>query len=138
MKQKGFTLTELFIVLFIIGLGWFTLLPRLDLTDKTSDPMHQINVLLESAGKTAVQNNVRQQIFLSPGRDFVEWNDKKYYLPAILSRAKINGRPVTRNAEPFNIYPTGHMDELFLILAGGEEIRSRPLLGKIETRTARH
>ncbi len=133
MNKNGLTLTELLIVLLIIGMGWFTLLPRLDLTQETNDPLHQINTLLESAARTAQKTHSRQGIILFPGRDFFEWNDRKAQLPDVLSRAEINGKPMSGTRELFFIYPTGHMDELFFVLSNGSKFRSRPLLGRIET-----
>ena len=131
MNQKGLTLTELLIVLFIIGLGWFTLLPRLDMTRESNDPMHYVNILLQTAGEKAISTNTRQQIFLIPGRDFLEWNNQRHDLSGTLSRAVINGKPVTRTRQAFNVYPTGHMDELFLVLSSGEGFRSSPLALRI-------
>jgi len=45
-NTAGLTLVELLIVLFIVGLGWFTLLPRLDPTrpSGSSAPLHEMNV----------------------------------------------------------------------------------------------
>lgn len=131
MKTTGFTLIELLMVLFIVGLGWFALLPRLDLTRKHTSTAEQINLFLESARQTAVSTSTRQQILLIPGRSFLEWNDHKQDLPAVLTRARINSKPVTGTDESFNIYPAGHMDELSFVLSNGQKFQSRPLLGKI-------
>ncbi|MFN2267155.1 MAG: Tfp pilus assembly protein FimT/FimU [Desulfonatronovibrio sp.] len=131
MKTPGFTLIELLIVLFIVGLGWFSLLPKLDLTQKHVSTVEQINLLLESARQAAVNTNAHQRILLIPGQNFIEWNDQKQDLSAVLTSAMINSKPLTGSAEAFNIYPAGHMDELSFILSNGKKFKSSPLLAKI-------
>ncbi len=132
MKEKGLTLAELLIVLLIIGLGWFTLLPRLDLSVSGSqDNISNINTLLAQAGEKAAATGTFQKIYLIPGLNYVEWKQRRFELPSPLSSGEINGQRATREKFAFVVYPSGHMDELNLFLANGKQLRSIPLLREI-------
>jgi len=132
LKQNGLTLAELLIVLLIIGLGWFSLLPRLDLVGSgDQDNIKNINTLLTLAGEKAREINTFQSIFLIPGQNYLEWEQRRYELPATLSSAEINGHRTTGQKSAFTVYPAGHMDELNIFLVNGKQLRSRPLLREI-------
>ncbi len=130
MRERGHTLVELLLVLFIVGLGWFTLLPRLDPSSREGE-LDTINTMLHRAGKRAVDTYAVQRVRLFPGRDYLEWEQDRFPLPAVLSGGEINGRRMTGQESSFALYPSGHMDEVNLLLTSGERLRSRPLMREI-------
>lgn len=128
MRAAGLTLIELLLVLCIIGLGWFTLVPRLDMSDPSKrDGLDQVNALLFQAGQEAIRSHARQKVSLNLGHAQMHWKDQKAALPAQVSRVEINGRQVSGTNPAFTVYPTGHMDELLLRLRGGKQLHSLPL-----------
>ncbi|WP_291319819.1 prepilin-type N-terminal cleavage/methylation domain-containing protein [Desulfonatronospira sp.] len=136
MNPQGFTLIELLIVLLIVGLGWFTLLPRLDMSDSSrQDSLYPVNELLRKAADEAAATNTLQRVHLAPGRDLLQWGELEARLPASLSRAEINkeqARGSGREAS-FLIYPAGHMDEVALVLVNGQHLRASPLDPRLRT-----
>lgn len=129
----GMTLIELLLVLLIIGLGWFSLVPNLDLnTAAEQDNLKQVNDLLLQAGQQAVRSNTLQAITCTLGEEALHWKSQTAKLPAPLSRAEINGKQATGTKAVFRVYPTGHMDELSLRLSGGKHLQSRPLARVLE------
>ncbi len=132
MKNQGLTLIELLIVLAIVGLGWFTLLPRLDIAgDRNQNQLEKVNALLLQAGQEALWTNSLQQINLSMGQDTVIWQEQEQTLPAALSSAEVNGRRATSRQLAFFIYPGGHMDEVRLLLQNGQQLKARPVANKL-------
>lgn len=126
------TLIELLLVLLIIGLGWFTLLPKLDLgTPGEQDNLKQVNDLLFHAGLEAVRNHALQTVSCTLGQQEMHWKGQTASLPAPLSKLEINGEQATGTKAVFRIYPTGHMDQLSLRLSGGKQLRSQPLARKL-------
>lgn len=116
----------------IIGLGWFALLPRLDLAgQEDKDKISSINALLDHAAEKASATHTFQKIILIPGQNYIQWEKHALELPSILSRGEVNGIEITGVQSAFAVYPAGHMDELNLFLANGQQLRSRPLLREI-------
>lgn len=117
----GLTIVELLIVLFIVGLGWFTLLPRLDPTRPSGPdaPLHEMNAFLAQAANAAVQAGRFQLIQLDPVSGGLTWNDASHSIPSPPSRCTLNGSPCPRPSTPVRIYPQGHMDRLLLDFPGG-------------------
>lgn len=132
MKPQGFTLIELLIVLLIIGLGWFTILPRLDMSQNGEEqPLQRANELLSEAVAKATSANTLQRIYLVSGGNQLEWEESEVRLPASLSRAEINGEQATGRRHSFVIYPAGHMDEVELVLTDGTRLESNPLKAEL-------
>ncbi|TVQ97920.1 MAG: hypothetical protein EA399_11880 [Desulfovibrionales bacterium] len=120
--SEGLTMVELLIVLFIVSLGWFTLLPRLDPTRPSAreTPLHQVNTLLAQAHDAALQTGVFQTIRLDPVSGALSWNETVQRMPHPPSRCLVNGAPCPHPLSEFRIYPQGHMDRLELHFPGGE------------------
>lgn len=118
----GLTLVELLIVLFIVGLGWFTLLPRLDPTRPSGSnvPLHEMNVFLDQVRVAAVQVGRLQVIRLDPATGALSWNESTHRLPHPPSRCILNDSPCPHPAARFRVYPQGHMDRLQLDFISGE------------------
>jgi hypothetical protein len=121
-NTAGLTLVELLIVLFIVGLGWFTLLPRLDPTrpSGSSAPLHEMNVFLNQARIAAVQTGRFQVIRLDPVSGGLSWNDATHSMPHPSGRCTLNDFPCPHPATHFRVYPQGHMDRLRLDFTNGE------------------
>ncbi|MDZ7762791.1 MAG: hypothetical protein U5L00_21390 [Desulfovermiculus sp.] len=135
MRASGLTLIELLLVLGIIGLGWFTLLPKLDGVPMGPEArLDKVNTLLFQAGQEALQSHARQRITLTLGSTEVRWKEQEARLPAPISRVHINGRQAAGTRPGFAVYPTGHMDELNLRLQDGELLQSRPLARELRFR----
>ncbi|WP_052507001.1 prepilin-type N-terminal cleavage/methylation domain-containing protein [Desulfonatronovibrio magnus] len=125
--NRGLTLVELLIVLLIFSLGWFALLPRLDLTRATPDSWQTLNSHLTAIRQAAIESGVRQKISFAPGQDYFQWQDERLRLSAPVSRIMVNSQQALSGPSNFFIYPTGHMDEVLLVLSTGESMRSEPL-----------
>ena len=118
-KLLGLTLVELLIVLFIVSLGWFTLLPRLDPTGpaKGSEPLIEINAFLDHIRHAAVQTGRFQVIRLDLASGGMTWNEASRGLPQPVTHCTLNGSPCPRPVTHLRIYPQGHMDRLQLHFA---------------------
>jgi len=128
VKQQGLTLIEILVVIFIFGLGWFTLLPSLDTVGNSrQDPLQDINIMLNKAGSHAAKSYSIQEVYFSLGREVLVWNEEEQKLPASLARAVINSRQVEGTEALFRIYPAGFMDEVSMELANGYRLQSSPL-----------
>lgn len=121
-SSAGLTLVELLIVLFIVGLGWFTLLPRLDPTRPAGGnaPLHEMNVFLDQVRDAAVQGGRFQVIRLDPATGVLAWNETTHSLPHPPGRCILNDSPCPHPAAHFRVYPQGHMDRLQLDFTSGE------------------
>lgn len=117
----GLTIVELLIVLFIVGLGWFTLLPRLDPTRPSGPeaPLHAMNVFLAQAAETAAQTGRSQVVHLDLVFGGLTWNDATHHMPSPPSHCILNGSPCPHPSTSVRIYPQGHMDRLRLDFSGG-------------------
>ncbi|WP_031386766.1 MULTISPECIES: Tfp pilus assembly protein FimT/FimU [Desulfonatronum] len=121
-SNAGLTLVELLIVLFIVGLGWFTLLPRLDPTRPSGSnaPLHEVNVFLAQVRSTAIETGRFQAIRLDPTSGVLSWNEATHRLPTPPGRCVLNDSPCPHPAAHFRVYPQGHMDRLRLDFSSGE------------------
>ena len=122
-NNAGLTLVELLIVLFIVGLGWFTLLPRLDPTASPgrAEPLHQANAFLERVRHAAVQTGRFQEIRLDLASGALDWNGAALGLPNPVTRCTLNGATCPHPVVQVRIYPQGHMDQLHLQFAHREQ-----------------
>jgi hypothetical protein len=120
--SAGLTLVELLIVLFIVGLGWFTLLPRLDPTRPSGSnaPLHEVNVFLDQVRNAAVETGRFQVIRLDTASGGLSWNEATHRMPNPPGRCVLNEIPCPHPFSHFRIYPQGHMDRLLFSFTDGE------------------
>lgn len=117
-RARGFTLLEVMVVLFIIGLGWFSLLPRLDSADVTdSGPLTELNDFLDLAKADAVRLCRPQVLNLGPGSDLLSRDEAKMKLPAPVLSALVNGYAPPGTVYSFKVYPEGFMDAVTIRLS---------------------
>ncbi|NDV27138.1 Tfp pilus assembly protein FimT/FimU [Desulfovibrio sp. JC010] len=127
-SSGGLTFIELLIVLFIVGMGWFTLMPNLDLAgDRGDDSLNQVNALIYEARTEAVTNDIRQYVYIDFENGLVKWNGEEVSLPSAVSSGHFNEYPADEGGVEFTIYPAGFSDEVRLVLSDGLTVVLDPL-----------
>ena len=124
----GLTFIELLIVLFIVGMGWFTLMPNLDLAgDREEDILSKVNAFMYEAKTEAVEKNLRQDIVVDFSQGKFFWNEEEISLPSRIANGHFNESPVDEGTATFYIYPDGFSDEVRLVFGDGMTIVLDPL-----------
>ncbi len=127
-RSGGLTFIELLIVLFIVGMGWFTLMPNLDLAgDNEEDKVSLVNALIYEARNKAVETDTRQIVYINFEKGAVYWNGEEAELPDAVSSGHFNEDPIDNEGVDFTIYPEGFSDEVRLVLANGLTLVLDPL-----------
>jgi hypothetical protein len=121
-NPPGLTLVELLVVLFIVGLGWFSLLPRLDPTNQANsdDPLTEMNTILNQVRHKAFVTGRFQEVRIDHLQGRLFWNEESLRFRSPIARCTINTVPCQRPASNIRIYPPGYMDQLDLVFASGE------------------
>ena len=127
-RISGFTFLELLVVLVIIGLGWFTLLPKLDLaTGKPGGYVNELNAFVEEARQAATKGHAIQRLECALTSDRVRYGEESFTLPAALSEIRLNGERPDGQDFFLQIYPHGGMDAVELTLMNGDVLSAAPL-----------
>lgn len=126
--EGGLTLFEILVVLLVLSFGWFTLLPRLDVTRSDQGGAYQeLGDFLDQARGEAETSCRRQAVTGALSDDRLTWGDKSVRLPEPVMTARVNGEEPRDRAFQFRIYASGVMDNVELTLASGRRLRARPL-----------
>ncbi len=127
--EAGLTLVELLIVLFIISLGWFSLLPRLDPTGpgRADTPLHAMNTFLEQVRHAALLSGRFQEVRVDQLEGRLAWGETFHRLPMAVTRCTINAQPCSRPGAFVRIYPPGYMDRFDLTFPDGMQWATRDL-----------
>lgn len=124
----GLTFIELLIVLFIVGMGWFTLMPNLDLAgDRGDDSLSTINALIYEAKTEAVESDSRQYIYIDFENGVLSWEGEEAPLPSEVSSGHFKDEPIEDKGVEFVIYPEGFCDEVRLVFSDGVTVVLDPL-----------
>jgi prepilin-type N-terminal cleavage/methylation domain-containing protein len=123
----GFTFIELLIVLLIVGMGWFTLMPNLDLAGDRDDSLSKVNALIYAAKNKAVESDFRQIVYIDFENGLVKWNAEEATLPSKVSSGHLNEEPLGDDGVEFTIYPEGFSDEVRLVFSDGMTVVLDPL-----------
>jgi prepilin-type N-terminal cleavage/methylation domain-containing protein len=128
------TLIEILVVIVIFGLGWFAVLPNLDLAGGRSGrgELEQVNVLLGRARTSALELGQTQLVTSTLGEETLAWNDEQADLPSGISRATVNGLSPATPVFSCRFYPSGVSDALRLVLLDGTVLECRSLSGRFE------
>lgn len=94
-RSGGFTFIELLIVLVIVGMGWFTLMPNLDLAgDSEEDSLNLVNAMVYEARNKAVDSDSRQFVVIDFENGLVKWGEEEAKLPDTVISGHFNENPV--------------------------------------------
>ncbi|WP_031482609.1 type II secretion system protein [Maridesulfovibrio frigidus] len=127
-RSSGMTFIELLIVLIIVGMGWFTLMPNLDLAgDGEEDALVQVNSFVYKARNRAVDTDSKQTLYIDFEEGFLQWGEEKVSLPGKVLSGHLNEEPLDGEGVDFSIYPEGFSDEVRLVLEGGVTFSLDPL-----------
>lgn len=129
----GFTLIEILVVIFIVGIGWFSLMPNLEISKKNNDPVDDMNKLLELASNAALANNSIEQLEIDLNKNSIKWNEQTLSVPFDIKNVRVNSNDFTNNEDRhiiFSVYPEGFVDNIVLSISSGKELVSAPLLCK--------
>jgi hypothetical protein len=131
------TLIEIIVVLCIVGLAWFTLLPRLNLGQGESGSRipgnyPEVNSFLAEARRKALAEGVMQRIEGALGSDKLVWGKAEIRLPRAVTAIAINGQAVPDRKFVLRVHPSGAMDNVELTLSGGEELSARSLACRLD------
>ncbi len=132
--KNGFTLVELLIALLIIGIGLFTIVPKL--TEKSIGKDKYLNFfdkLIEEHYKIAKKEHkpVYFKGFLG-SENIVKYNGKVVKIPDLLTinSIEINDRKIEKLEFKIYVYPDGYCDYFKLRLSNDKVIESIPLFLK--------
>ncbi|SMF34302.1 pilus assembly FimT family protein [Desulfovibrio gilichinskyi] len=124
----GFTFIELLIVLIIVGIGWFTLMPNLNLAgSKEKDSLNLVNAFIYKARSEAVETDSKQTLYIDFEKGLVKWKDGEIALPGRIVSGHLNEEPLGGDGVDFSIYPEGFSDEVRLVFADGVTLSLDPL-----------
>ncbi|MGE4298408.1 MAG: type II secretion system protein [Desulfovibrionaceae bacterium] len=125
-RCRGFTLLEILIVLFIIGIGWFSLLPSLDVSRGApeDEAAKELNAFLDTVRNVAVTEYKTQKLSIKVGGSFILWGKESFSLPAAAARCVVNDLPPEGLDFSFRIYRDGIMDKVRLELMNGDALES--------------
>jgi prepilin-type N-terminal cleavage/methylation domain-containing protein len=131
---KGFTLIEILIVLVIVGIGVFTIVPKItERKIKPSPELDFFNNLLEQHYILAKQNGKPVYFKGFKGSEnFVTYEGKTVKLPfGTVSSIKINGKAIEKLEFKIYVYPDKISDYFKITLSNDEIIEAIPLLLKV-------
>jgi len=132
---KGFTLIEILIVLVIVGIGIFTVIPKIsERVIREKPEIDFFNNLIEEHLKEAKQNHAPVYFEGFKGSEnIVEYSGKRIKIPLGLTVAsvEINGKDVEKLDFKIYIYPQGVSDYFKITLSNDEILESIPLLLKV-------
>ncbi len=130
---RGLTLIEVLVVLAIFGIGWFAILPNLNLLDRVkpdNSALDQVNAFMGEVRSQARNKGRIQRLVLVPGKKVMVWNATVYTLPSTVSRCLVNGRQYFDRPTEFRVYPAGSMDDVRITLDGGTVLSANVLNGE--------
>lgn len=131
VSSSGFSLLELLVVMAIIGMGWFSLAPRLDLASREEDnPLAKPNALLEKARDEARETGLGARLAVVIGEEALTLGESSERLPGRVVSVSVNDETPPGREAPFRIYPEGAMDLVEITLANGETLVSNPLTAR--------
>lgn len=124
----GFTLVELLVVMLIIGMAWFAILPRLDITRRNAESdAEKLNEFILQVRETAMNKQTIQKVVVTPGKEELFWGKEKLKLSASVSTCRVNGDEPILKEFAFFVYPEGMMDKVRMELLSGEVLVSDAL-----------
>lgn len=130
-SRPGFTLLELLVVLFIVGLGWFTFLPKLDMSigGGAGGGLDSVNKFLGSVKEQAERTYSVQKVSVPLGGAALSWGDKVQNLPTPILSCRLPDQVSYLSSTTFflEFYPDGHCSRAILALEGGEVFVLDPL-----------
>ncbi|MBI9112665.1 Tfp pilus assembly protein FimT/FimU [Maridesulfovibrio ferrireducens] len=127
-RLSGFTFIELLIVLIIVGIGWFTLMPNLDLAGNgEEDTLNLVNAFVYKARTDAVETDSRQTLYIDFENGILRWKEEETALPGKVVSGHLNEEPLGGEGVDFSIYPEGFSDEVRLVFTDGVTLVLDPL-----------
>ena len=132
----GLTIIEVLVVLVIFGIGWFAILPNLNLLDRMkpeTTALDQVNSFMAEVRSQAMGKGLIQSLVLVPGKRTMVWNATQFSLPATVSRCLVNGRQYFDRPTVFRVFPEGSMDDVRITLDGGAVLSSNVLSAEFVT-----
>lgn len=130
-RSPGLTIIELLVVLVIFGIGWFAVLPNIDLmnaSDRRNPALEHLNDFLARVRLQAMHNATIEQFTVIPGQRYLRWaGGERIALPRVVSRCLVNGRQYFDREMVFRLYPSGSMDDVRITLEGGEVLSANTL-----------
>ena len=133
---RGLSLLEILVVLVIFSIGWFAVLPNLNLLTpdgKQNQPLERLNAFLAGVRLQATRTNSIERFSITPGESFLVWREEKVRLPATVSRCLVNGRQFFDRVTEFRLYPAGNMDDVRITLDDGQVLSSNTLAGEFRS-----
>lgn len=132
-QDSGYTLLELTVVIFIVGIGWFSLIPHLDVSNEVERPIHKINKLIKSASVSDMAKNSIEKVAIDFKKSSFSWNSHVETLGCNIDQIKINSyhKKKKDKAIHFSVYPDGFVDNVIIQASTGEKFVSDPLLCKL-------
>ncbi len=132
-------------VLCIVGMGWFTLLPKLNMSNREADTRKALDLFLEKIRDEAVTSYEAQEVSFTLGERKLKWaptnatrpqDEEPDYveveLESNVARCMINGLKPPELDIRFHVYPGGFMDGVELEMSSGQVLVSSPLQTRME------
>lgn len=129
-SARGLSILEILVVLVIFGIGWFAVLPNLNLLNSGPSrnvAVERLNTFLANVRAQAMRTNSIERFTLTPGERTLVWREEKAPLPGVVSRCLVNGRQYFDRVMEFRIYPGGFMDDVRITLDGGQVLSANTL-----------
>ncbi len=127
---SGLTIIEVLVVLIIFGIGWFAILPNLNLLDKTKtedSALTRLNAFMTEARNQAMKTGSIERMVVIPGKKILSWGNDATVFPGVVSRCLVNGRQYFDRPTELRVYPSGSMDDVRIVLDGGTVLTANVL-----------
>lgn len=119
-------------VIAIVAIGWFSLIPNLDLAQRDKeqgrDALEQLNELMAEARDAALAEDYPQLLRFHARTNVISWRkENNLILPWPITRVEVNGQEMTGPIVPFLIMRGGVSDSVRLVAHSELVFATNPL-----------
>ncbi|MFW6282520.1 MAG: type II secretion system protein [Minisyncoccales bacterium] len=120
-RINGFTLLEILIVMTILGLSFSVAVKGLGVGQENVSTLDKVNSFLDEQKKISLSNGIKSTIYCNVFLDM-----------SLIDLIKVNNKKNNNDSCFFNIYPSGHMDNVIINFNNGDCWQSQSLIASFK------